>query len=631
VTFRPTALEPAALEWRGDQPYSIRHRDIYHAADGVAEVQRVFIEPSRLLQRFAADDTPFTIGELGFGSGLNFAVAAERFLATAPASRRLHYLSIERHPFTADDFARCAAARAPELPLYQEMLRQYPPLLPGFHRRVFAGGRVMLTLYFGDVATAFQEMDGRQRNPVDAWFLDGFAPDRNPDMWQATVFANVAALARAGSTVATFTAAGVVRRGLEAAGFAVHRLDQRPHKRHTLAGTLRGAGTGAERRGTWPKPGVVHVLGAGLAGCATARQLAERDICVVLHDAGAPGANRLPATLHTRLSGAADDAGAHWRAVSYTFACAWHAAIAGDAAPGLLQFPETEAGSMPASRLSAIAARYAATGAWVQWLDAHAAAVRAGVSTRAPALYFPGGRHIDLAALCARLRDHPRIEHRVAGELPGGEMPLVLCTGHALPDQPSWLPLRPIWGQLDAVGFAPAPALPMVGAGVVNPCVGSDSASGVATAAIGASYEYRPWSPARATAFNVEKLTRWWTQLTGARPQLQVVDRWRGVRGVTADRMPVVGPYRNGDGAVRSSVWVNAGHGSAGTSTIPLSAEIIASLIAGDVPPVCTAVAAALDPVRFHMRAQRRAHGSGRRPAPGPDAVSSRASGTRER
>ncbi|MEE4465391.1 FAD-dependent oxidoreductase, partial [Azotobacter chroococcum] len=154
---------------------------------------------------------------------------------------------------------------------------------PGFQRFVFADGRVVLTLLVGDVLERLPELDAR----IDAWFLDGFAPAKNPEMWTPALFAELARLSAPGASLATFTSAGFVRRGLNAAGFAMQRVKGFGQKREMLAGRFEG--TPQEAAKPWfarpPRPAGPRealVIGAGLAGCAAAASLARRGWQVTL-------------------------------------------------------------------------------------------------------------------------------------------------------------------------------------------------------------------------------------------------------------------------------------------------------------------------------------------------------------
>lgn len=214
----------AQLDWdeRG-QPLSRSYGDIYFSQEnGLEETRYVFLANNDLAARFAAlaDGECLNIGETGFGTGLNFLCAWQLFEQQAPAGARLHFVSVEKYPLHHDDLQR-ALALWPELaPLSTELLAQYRAIHPGFQRLLLAGGRVVLTLLIGDAMEQLPQLDAR----IDAWFLDGFNPAKNPEMWTPELFAELARLSSAGTTLGTFTSAGVVRRALNAAGFQMRRV-----------------------------------------------------------------------------------------------------------------------------------------------------------------------------------------------------------------------------------------------------------------------------------------------------------------------------------------------------------------------------------------------------------------------
>lgn len=592
----PAIVPAARLAWRDDQPVSLEFGDIYHAVDGVAEVERVFLVPNRFDARATAGDDWLRIGELGFGSGLNFVTAAERFLAQAPAHTRLHFVSVEAKPIDQEAFARLAARRARTQPLYRALARAYPPRLPGWHRRALGGGRVVLSLYLGDAAAGLADIAGRAL-PIDAWFLDGFAPDRNPAMWDERVLAAVAALSAPGTTAATFTAAGRVRRGLEAHGFAVERLDQRPHKRHTLVarfeGTTRRRPASARR---------VAVVGTGLAGAFTARALADAGMDVIALDDGA--VPRLSdAVLHGRVLGDGS-VRARLRNNAYLDAAAAYRAL-GCACTGALQFPSTTIG---AGRLDRLATIFAGTGPWLRRVDAVSASALAGLPLDAPALHFADAARVPVDAVCQTLLEHVRIEtvrahasgwrqsDRGALAIDGAVVhadAAVLCTGLA-PDWPAlrFLEILPVWGQFERARLRHAPRLPLLGEGYAAPC--DDG-----TVVVGATYEQRPWTPERASAFNRARFERTWQGVSRRPSDARWTGFQRGRRGVSSDRLPVVG-------SVEAGLVVNLAHGSHGTATAPLAAACVVEMLGGDFAPIERDGLALLDPGRFRARQARR-------------------------
>src|SRR5690606_4666445 len=141
------------------------------------------------------------------------------FDKTAPPGSMLDYISVEKHPLSREEIARHLSVFASDLsPYLDKYISQYPMRVPGFHRIVF-DGRVALTLIFDDVAEALPQVEGQ----VDGWFLDGFTPSKNPDMWTQDLFDQMARHSQKETSFATFTAAGFVKRGLQQAGFHVEK------------------------------------------------------------------------------------------------------------------------------------------------------------------------------------------------------------------------------------------------------------------------------------------------------------------------------------------------------------------------------------------------------------------------
>lgn len=605
-------LAPARIEFRGDQPFSLDFNDIYHAADGAAEVRRVFMGPCAVAHLAASRarhalpaKTTVRIGELGFGSGLNFVVAARECLA---AGARLHFFSFEAHPIDAQDFAAIAAGRFAREPLYRELAAAYPPRLRGWHQRSLAEGRVCLWLWFGDAAAGLADLEGRQRQGMDAWFLDGFAPDRNPALWEAALFQRLAALSRHGTRLATFTAAGRVRRALNSVGFRMERVDQRPYKRESLAGTFDGPGlSGVE------PPNQVLVIGGGLAGASAAWQLARAGCRVQLLDAMVdpaagtlqPG-SRMPATvMHARLLADGSATGA-LRCHAYLHAVSLLRGLPGVHAGGVLQLSGDR---QPPGRLQAVAARYGASGNWIRWLDAPAAQALAEWPVGSGGLYLEDAATVDIPVLLTALTAHAGIdvECRRVTALPN-DIPVILACGTGIRDFPAarYLELSAVHGQLDLVDMHAAPALPLVGAGYLVPARGAaagDLPMGQRRVAAGSTYEYRPWDPAQASRANLAQLDGQAFTWRG---------RCRGTRSVSSDRTAIAGPLYDANGQALSELLVSGGHGSAGNVSAHMAGAVLTAHLTGDCPPLQQPLAAALSPRRFRERQARRGvrHGS---------------------
>lgn len=600
-------LAAARIHYQNDQPYSLDFHDIYHAADGDAEVQRVFIAPCHLQalarERASAGREPVRIAELGFGSGYNFVIAAQRCL---DAGARLHFVSFEAAPLDDVDFAAIAAHRAGVHPLYRALAEAYPPRIRGWHRRYFLEGRICLSVWWGSAAAGLADIVGRQRQPFDAWFLDGFAPDRNPDLWQPELFDAVAALSARGTRVATFTSAGRVRRGLEAVGFAMRRVDQRPHKRESLAGCFQQAGLAG-----FVPPRQVQVAGAGLAGASAAWHLARAGIAVRVADpetaasghhqpgdaaAGASPGSRMTATaLHGRLLADASLA-AGLRCHGYLYASQAVRGLDGFAPTGVLQLA---GGTQPRAKLQAVAARYAGSAARLRWLEPEEAGALAGWPVPDGGLHFADAGAVDTPILVGSLLTHELIEV-TAGTLtePDPEQVTILACGAGSRDFAAarYLELAPVHGQLDFVELPRQPRLPLVGHGYLVPSGG--------LVAVGASYEYRPWDPHAATQANL-------AQLQGCAYTWR--GRQRGVRSVSSDRLPIAGLLDDRADAGSDRLYVSAGHGSSGNVTAHLVAAVLTSLISGEFAPLERRLETALSPLRFRQRQARRGyrHGAG--------------------
>ncbi len=212
--------------------------DVYFSAeDGLAETRHVFLDGNGLPGAWTGRER-FVIAETGFGTGLNFLSAFKLFRETAAPGQRLEFISFEQYPLSLAEMESALShwlgdVFAGEFPA---LARVYPEKLTGTHVLDVAEN-ASLTLIFEDVNTA---MPGWNNAGVDCWFLDGFKPSSNPQMWSETVFAAMARNSNKGARFATFTAAGAVKRGLIAAGFEVNKVKGFGRKRDMLAGRYKG-------------------------------------------------------------------------------------------------------------------------------------------------------------------------------------------------------------------------------------------------------------------------------------------------------------------------------------------------------------------------------------------------------
>ena len=265
----PAYLQPgASVAWQTPlTPSSRRHRDIYWSPNSaVAEKTHVFIKGNRLRERWTDPDSAhFTLCEVGFGFGVSCLATTNLWRRMKPRGGILNYIAFEKSPVLPEDMAALYARLAPEAgfddrKVFGEhlgrLLEQYPQPSPG-HHLLWLDHDICLDLVFGDVNDTLPTTTVE----ADAWYLDGFSPSSNPDAWRPAMFRKLAACSRPGATLATYSVAGEVRRGLSEAGFSIAREPGFGNKAEMLTGTAPG---------NWqPRPrwhGRVAIIGAGIAG-----------------------------------------------------------------------------------------------------------------------------------------------------------------------------------------------------------------------------------------------------------------------------------------------------------------------------------------------------------------------------
>ncbi|WP_278959678.1 bifunctional tRNA (5-methylaminomethyl-2-thiouridine)(34)-methyltransferase MnmD/FAD-dependent 5-carboxymethylaminomethyl-2-thiouridine(34) oxidoreductase MnmC [Aquipseudomonas alcaligenes] len=647
-------LPHAQLDWNDQgQPLSRQFGDVYFSRDdGLGETRHVFLAGNDLPARFAAlpAGSRLVIGETGFGTGLNFLCAWQLFDQLAPADACLHFVSVEKYPLTAADLQR-ALALWPELaPWSGQLLEQYRAIHPGFQRLVLDGGRVVLTLLIGDALQMLPQLDAR----IDVWFLDGFAPDKNPQMWTPPLFQELARLSAPGASLATFTSKGTVRRDLIEAGFAMRRAPGYGKKWEILCGRFEAHAPAAEK--PWharpPRPEVREalVIGAGLAGCATAASLAARGWQVTLlerHEAVAQEASGNPqGVLYLKLS-------AHGTALSqlvlagfgHTRRLLQHLQQGHDwDACGVLQlaFDAPEAG-----RQAKLAEAFPAD--LLHSLSREQAEARAGVALPAGGLFYPDAGWVHPPALCRQLASHPRIRlltHSEAlelrrvdgrwqvlnGERLLAEAPVAILAGATEVRRfAAELPLKRIRGQISRLPQTTRSAelaCVVCAEGYVAPPRGGEHT-------LGASFDFhsQDCAPTAAEhAGNLELLREISADLAerldADRLDPAQLEGRAAFRCTSPDYLPIVGPLADpaafaetyavlGKDARqvpdspcpwRDGLYVNSGHGSRGLITAPLCGELLAAWLNDEPLPLPHAVAEACHPNRFLLRKLIRGH-----------------------
>lgn len=623
--IRPPSIETAVIEWRDGVPCSTRFDDVYFSRDnGLEEARHVFIRHNRLVDRFPGVPAggSFVIAETGFGSGLNFLAAWQTWEASNPADNAcLHFVSVERYPLDREDLSQ-ALALWPELADYAtQLLEHYPPPVQGAHRLVLAGGRVRLTLFFGDVLEAWSELDFQ----ADAWFLDGFAPAKNPGMWEEASITALRRHSRPGTTMATFTAVGDVRRLLTKAGFTMRKTPGYGRKLEMLAGELPGQPD--QDGGTTAIQGrSIAIIGAGVAGSLLARNLAERGLEVTLIDqapnAGTAASGNGQGALYVKLGVEFNDQ-AKLGLSSLLFSQRYYAQSGGQCwhPTGLVQLACNDA---EAGRQARFTARNDYPPAILRAVDAEEASRLAGIPVQSGGLWFPASGWVEPGMLCRSLVNHPRIHrcfgfhvHRltpcngkwhIAGD---GEQDVVtdrvvICAGHL---SPGLIPLRSkfrfraIRGQVTHLPASSLnhPAVVLCGPGYINPAHNGEALAG-------ATFDLHDDSPALSVESHRENLSMLASMVPSALPpggkeiDPAQLEGKVGFRCTTHDYQPVAGPLTDPVGTALEGIDLFTGLGSKGLSYAPLLAEYLADRITNQPRCLPVSLARRVATQRCHKR-----------------------------
>jgi len=607
VALPSEVLTPA--RWQADArgiPYHPQYGDIYHGVAGaLPQAQHVFLQGNHLPGRWRGRKR-FTIGETGFGLGHNFLASWQAWHNDPERCERLHYLAFEAHPFHIEDLRRAwRGLPAGMHDQVQALAAAWPPLLPGIHQLEFAQGRVTLTLLFGSIRV----MARQAQASVDAFFLDGFAPRTNPEMWRPELFAQLRRLAAEEATVATWCAAGQVRRDLQDAGFLVSRQAGFAGKREMTVARLRpGLGRSADPTG----PQSIAVVGAGLAGSAIAHALARQGHDVRVWDAGARRAIRDPgppsgAALIPALS-PDDDTRSRLSRNGLAHAHRHWMHLAPPARPLACGALVCAGSPAQARRQQAALARLQFPASWVRWLTPPAASLQAGIALPLGGLWFPQALRVDPPALIHALLQQHAIEYheawiaRLAMASAGGwsllgragqvldqadqvvlanaiDAPRMLAGSTTMASWPVLQNLKPLAGQISLypAGASNLPNCIVAGQGYVLPPLGGWAVAGST---------YRPHA-ARAQADQAGhddirgQLAQWLAP--GALPWLShpAPQAWAGWRAATRDHLPVIGATPGLPG-----LWLACGYGSRALSWAALAGNWMAARLEGAPEPI---------------------------------------------
>lgn len=630
-------------------PFATDYGDRYFSQDsGLAEARHVFLQGNHLPQAWQ-NKQHFVIGETGFGTGLNFLATWQAWQNDPQRCQTLHYISLEKHPIPKSQLATLLAAW-PELAEFtQALLEQYPPVLAGFHQLHFAKHQVSLCLCFASAETALKELVAS----VDAWYLDGFAPAKNPELWSPNLFQALAAHSKPQTSLATFTVAGQVRRDLHAAGFHWEKRVGFGQKREMLTAQFAHPHP-IDSAAAWfslpqrPLANTATIIGAGIAGCQIAYALAMRGWRVRLlerhAELGSEASGNRAGVLTPKMT-AEPDWGERFYRQAFLYATRQLQSLVNDSAQTDLEWfasgsLQLQHNTSEAKRWQALQDRNLPTD-FIQLLDATQASVLAGIPLDLGGSYFPQAGYLYPRSLCKALIQHPLIEVQTQTEalqiqptaqqtwqvfnsakaLVAESAVVVLANGKDVTQftQSNFLPFLPVRGQTtqaQASSDTSPLKLALGHEGYLTPALQGKHI-------FGASFERGEAIPSiktRDDELNYQQLARYLPKFAAALGSK--ASSHAAIRMTTPDRYPYVGPLPDPElfrqayvgihhGAkhktwpkapYQTGLFISAGYGSRGLTTAPLCSELLAALITGEPLPLERSLYYKLHPARFLLK-----------------------------
>ena len=649
-------------------PYSSQFEDLYFSDEqGLDESTHVFVKNNKLLERWEGwQEQQFVIAETGFGTGLNFLVTMLCFEAfckqTDNLGFSLHFISIEKFPINHVDLSKILLLY-PELEKYsQPLLEQYPIPVAGCHRLTFLGGKVMLDLWLGDVHDVLTKIENKPLGLVDTWFLDGFSPGKNPEMWTQKLFENMALLAKDQCHFATFTAAGHVKRGLREAGFEVQKQPAHGLKKDMLVGTIEKTADTLSRLPYYTrtpatinnKKSKVAIIGGGLAGANCAYSLSKRGLksTIYCQDNGlAKGASgNAQGGFYPQLNAEAGHA-SQIHALSFNYASKFYRQLLSQG----IYYSHQWCGTIQLAFNDKVAGRYRkliANQTWpdqlIQWIDAQQATTLANVDLPYPGLYIPQGGWINLPELVAgliqaagssvainkQLTSLERIKDTWQLNWQDGSQSeadiVVMATGSDSIDceQMSQLPFRLVRGQVEAINSQNELAnlsTVLCHKGYLTPAWQGTHAMGSTYVKDDRQCDYRLTEQQTNLTMHQQALTKcaW---IDDIQP---TVHGRAAIRCSTPDHLPMVGAVPNTSKQLtqyhdlykalpakyypqpinHDNLFMLCGLGSRGLTNAPLCAEILVSQILNEPLPLSSHLLDTLNPNRFLIRGLIRRQG----------------------
>ncbi len=601
--------------------------DIYFSReDGLEETKYIFLEGNNLEQRFQKKEK-FRIVELGFGTGLNFLATLNYWKKHYKADKKLYYIGIEKFPLSFKQISQ-ALSMWPELQ-YNLLLEKYPNSARGIYKIDFLDLGIELLLVFDDANNAVKRLS----KSVDAWFLDGFTPLKNPDMWSETIFKRMAKISENDATFATFTASSIVKRGLESVGFKVIKQKGFGRKRHMLVGSIKTKDPRFAYKAE-AKEKKALIIGAGIAGSAAAYFLSKRGWEVKIFekegDTATQASGNNVGILYPRLEAA-------WNSISQFYYQALkhllrtfdedHLGVKCDFNKcGLLMLPQKE----DLLRFEKIHSHQKLD--YARLVSAHEASEISGVEITYPCLYFPQCGTLSIPKLCKAITTQSNISLNLNSEvtnikfednrwqifsneklLDSSEI-LIIANSYSVNNLESlrFINVEMIRGQITYLPELKEKNLKTVlcYGGYITPTQDGYHHLGATFDKTFLSTEISHDSSHK----NIAQLNKMLPNLLENIPDIKSLKGRAAIRCYSRDKVPMIGLCPNPDFYLRNDLknpylkglYLSICHGSRGGLSGMLAGEIIAAQIGSNALIIDQEIYKLIDPSRFFIREQRR-------------------------
>ncbi|MCM1960942.1 FAD-dependent 5-carboxymethylaminomethyl-2-thiouridine(34) oxidoreductase MnmC [Acinetobacter modestus] len=620
-------LQTAELDWEIvddiEIPISKQFGDVYFSKDnGLLETRHVFLNGNDLTERLSQlhDYQYFCVGETGFGTGLNILTLWQLWQQVRLDNHsHLHVVSVEKFPLNKADLIRALNVWTELKPLAEKLIQQYPLPIAGCHRLSFPEERFSIDLWLGDAQDIFPTIPKTQA--VNAWFLDGFAPSCNPDMWQANVLDHMVRLSDFGTTFASFSVAGILKRGLKQHGIQISRPRGFGHKREMLKAIWLIASqeetdtadskqdmtiqNESEIASSASVQRHIAIIGAGIAGLSSAWAFAQRGHQVTIYEQNEPlsGASGNPLALLNPKLCPIEQAHEHLMTLSWQHALNFYprfkafrpiqvqqiALKNADELLGLVeQYPETVL-SIPSNQHNIPENRFPS-------LSLNEAGAVSPHRLRDEILQHPNIRIEKVKISRLESTDSQVTLWQDQKKIAITDHAVVCCAKQSAELFENYPVLKPIRGQVSWVENSQRPLALDQAYSYGGYCIQLDASQLI----LGASFYPNRDDAEVLTEDHVHNYELIHSVFPQYAEQLPKLETWQGrasVRAQSLDYFPLVGKIQNLD-----QIYTFAGLGSKGFLFAPLCSEILAALILGELCPVPQSLLDKLNPQRFQKK-----------------------------